>query len=260
MAAALRPDSTALESLLSARTVWRAGRSAAAEPLGEPTGFAALDALLPQGGWPCGALTELLIPADGVGELAVLMPTLARLTAAGTRVALVAPPYRPYAPSWQAAGVDLRWLDVVDGDARNALWAFEQCLRSAAFGAVLGWPLRADGPALRRLQVAADSGQCLGFAIRGRQHADNPSPAALRMEHVRGAWHVRKCRGAPAPAMPFLPEHAVPGHDLSEHAFPRGALPEHVLPGQIARGQGVPPPIVSRPPGATRPPFAPSRA
>ncbi len=253
MAAVLRPDSTALESLLSARTVWRAGRSAAGEPLGEPTGFAALDALLPQGGWPCGALTELLIPADGVGELAVLMPTLARLTTAGTRVALVAPPYRPYAPSWQAAGVDLRWLDVVDGDARNALWAFEQCLRSAAFGAVLGWPLRADGPALRRLQVAADSGQCLGFAIRGRQHADNPSPAALRMEHVRGAWHVRKCRGAPAPAVPFLPEHVLPEQVLPEHV-----VPEHVAPGRIARGQGAAAPIVSRPPGATRPPFAPS--
>lgn len=205
MAAVLRPDSTALESLLSARTVWRAGRSAAAEPLGEPTGFAALDALLPQGGWPCGALTELLIPADGVGELAVLMPTLARLTAAGTRVALVAPPYRPYAPSWQAAGVDLRWLDVVDGDARNALWAFEQCLRSGACAAVVGWPRQADAQALRRLQVAADSGDCLGFVLRDRKHAANPSPAALRLEHDGDGWRVRKCRGGPAPARAFAP-------------------------------------------------------
>ncbi|HEY0503853.1 MAG TPA: translesion DNA synthesis-associated protein ImuA [Lysobacter sp.] len=192
-----------LESLLSARTVWRAGRSAASAPVGEPTGFAALDALLPNGGWPHGALTELLIPADGVGELSLLMPTLSRLTGAGRLVALIAPPFCPYAPAWQGAGVDLRHLEIVRADPRGALWAFEQCLRSAAFSAVLGWPSNADGPALRRLQVAADSGECLGFAVRDRRHAGNPSPAALRIECANGAWHVRKCRGGQAPAQPF---------------------------------------------------------
>src|SRR3546814_20319793 len=78
------------------------------------------------------------------------------MTRAGAVVAVVAPPYLPYAPAWQAAGVDLRHLEIIDADARNALWAFEQCLRSAACGAVLGWPLHADAQALRRLQVAAD--------------------------------------------------------------------------------------------------------
>ncbi|HZH44445.1 MAG TPA: translesion DNA synthesis-associated protein ImuA [Lysobacter sp.] len=194
-----------LESLLAARTVWRAARSAVAAPSGESTGFAALDALLPLSGWPRGALSELLIPADGVGELALLMPTFARLTQAGQLVAVVAPPYRPYAPAWQAAGVDLRRLEIVEADGKRALWTFEQCLRSAAFAAVLGWPLQADGPALRRLQVAADTGDCLGFAIRDRRHAANPSPAALRLEHAQGRWHVRKCRGGQAPATPFVP-------------------------------------------------------
>lgn len=194
-----------LESLLAARTVWRAARSAVVAPSGESTGFPALDALLPLAGWPRGALSELLIPADGVGELALLMPTFARLTQAGQRVAVVAPPYRPYAPAWQAAGVDLRRLEIVETDSKGALWALEQCLRSAAFAAVLGWPLQADGPALRRLQVAADTGDCLGFAIRDRRHAANPSPAALRLEHAQGRWHVRKCRGGQAPATAFVP-------------------------------------------------------
>ena len=62
--------------------------------------------------------------------------------------------------------------------------------------------------ALRRLQVAADSGACLGFALRDRRHVDNPSPAALRLERSgdgqgRPAWHVRKCRGGPVPAQAF---------------------------------------------------------
>src|SRR3546814_10286071 len=108
------------------------------------------------------------------------------MTRAGAVVAVVAPPYLPYAPAWQAAGVDLRYIEIIDADARNALWAFEQCLRSAACGAVLGWPLHADAQALRRLQVAADGGDCLGFAFRDRKHAANPSPAALRLEHAAG--------------------------------------------------------------------------
>ena len=61
-----------------------------------------------------------------------------------------------------------------------------------------------------RLQVAADSGACLGFALRDRKHAVNASPAALRLECVRdacgaSAWQVRKCRGGPAPARAFVP-------------------------------------------------------
>ena len=212
--------SAALDRLLSRQTIWRAGRAPMAPLRGEPTGFAALDALLPQAGWPCAALTELLLPCDGVGEMALLLPTLARLTQAGGIVVLVAPPYVPYAPAWREAGVALPNLHIVEADARGALWAFEQCLRSGACAAVLGWPQRADAQSLRRLQVAAGSGDCLGFAFRDRKHAANPSPAALRIEYVRGregkgVWHVRKCRGSNAPAQPF-----VPGGSAHEAASP----------------------------------------
>ena len=199
---------TSIDGMLAARTLWHAGRHAAIAPAGEPTGHAGLDALLPQGGWPKRALTELLLPADGLGELGLLMPTLARLSAAGGTVALIAPPYIPYAPAWQAAGVELAQLQVVQAGPRDALWAFEQCLRSGACAAVVGWPQQADGPALRRLQVAADTGECLGFALRDARHLANPSPAALRllaMRDERGstAWQVRKCRGGPVPARAF---------------------------------------------------------
>ncbi|NYZ64209.1 translesion DNA synthesis-associated protein ImuA [Luteimonas deserti] len=191
-----------LDALLAARTVWHAGRGTPTMATGEPTGHAALDAVLPERGWPRGALTELLLPADGVGELALLMPTLARMTAAGERVVLVAPPYLPYAPAWQAGGLDLMCLDIVEAPPRDALWAFEQCLRSAACAAVIGWPSSADDRALRRLQVAADSGGSCAFALRDRRHAVNASPAALRLEFQpeAAAWHVRKCRGAQPPA------------------------------------------------------------
>jgi protein ImuA len=193
----------ALETLLAAQTLWRAGRTAIIAAEGESTGHAPLDALLPQGGWPRRALTELLLPADGVGELELLFPTLARMTQAGGTVVVVAPPYIPYAPAWQVAGVELAHLEIVEAQPRDALWAFEQCLRSGSCAAVLGWPRNADAQSLRRLQVAADSGDCLGFAFRDRKHLANPSPAALRLEQADGAWHVRKCRGGQPPSRNF---------------------------------------------------------
>jgi cell division inhibitor SulA len=185
----------ALETLFAAQTLWHAGRSAKITADGESTGYAELDALLPQKGWPRRALTELLLPADGLGELSLLFPALTRMTQAGHPVVVIAPPYIPYAPAWQAAGMDLSMVEIVDASPRDALWAFEQCLRSGACSAVMGWPQQADAQSLRRLQVAADSGDCLGFAFRDRKHVTNASPAALRMEHAGGRWHVRKCRG-----------------------------------------------------------------
>jgi cell division inhibitor SulA len=193
----------ALETLFAAQTLWHAGRSAKITADGESTGYAELDALLPQKGWPRRALTELLLPADGLGELSLLFPALTRMTQAGHPVVVIAPPYIPYAPSWQAAGMDLSLVEIVDASPRDALWAFEQCLRSGACSAVLGWPQQADAQSLRRLQVAADSGDCLGFAFRDRKHVANASPAALRMEHAGGQWHIRKCRGGQLPSRAF---------------------------------------------------------
>lgn len=194
----------AIDDLLLARTVWR-GQPAALPPSSQPTGHDELDAALPLGGWPEHALSEVLLPADGVGELDLLMPTLSRLTKAGQLVVFVAPPYIPYAPALQSRGVDLRYLHIVDAEPKKALWAFEQCLRSGTCAAVVGWPQRIDHHALRRLQVAADTGQALGFALRDTRHAEQASPAALRLEiTVDRSVLVRKCRGGPAPARTFL--------------------------------------------------------
>ncbi len=198
----------ALDALLRERQVWK-GRppQSDAPAVGEqPTGYAALDAVLPAGGWPSAALTEILIPCDGVGELRLLWPSLARLTGGGEQVVLVAPPYTPYAPAWQAAGIELRRLQVVQASVpRDALWAAEQCLRSGSCGAVLCWPRQADDRALRRLQVAAESGRTPGFAFRPLRAALNPSPAALRiaLDARPAQLRVLKCRGGLPPARPL---------------------------------------------------------
>lgn len=189
----------ALDALLDERRLWK-GRALGRASSTQPTGHAALDALLPGGGWPDAALSEVLLPAAGVGELQVLWPTLARLSAAGERVALVAPPHIPFPPAWLAAGVDLRGLVLVQASGRDVLWAAEQCLRSGSCGAVLCWPGAVDDRALRRLQVAAETGQTLAFAYRASHDAFNPSPAALRLLlEAPGRVRVLKCRGGVAP-------------------------------------------------------------
>jgi hypothetical protein len=78
------------------------------------SGFAALDAELPGGGWPLGALCELLPRHVGIGELRLLGPALASLSAAGRSLAWIAPPHRPYAPALAAAGIDLARVLVVN--------------------------------------------------------------------------------------------------------------------------------------------------
>lgn len=191
----------ALDALLDQRRVWK-GQSSAALRSSQPTGLSRLDAALPLGGWPDAALSEILLPVPGLGELSLLWPTLARLTQAGQRVVLVAPPHIPYAPAWQQAGVDLRWLQIVHA-AGDALWATEQCLRSGSCAAVLCWPVQADDRSLRRLQVAAETGQTLAFAYRPAAQAVNPSPAALRLLLDVGRVQVLKCRGGLPPAHPI---------------------------------------------------------
>ncbi|MGQ0801715.1 MAG: translesion DNA synthesis-associated protein ImuA [Pseudomarimonas sp.] len=198
----------ALDALLRDPRLWR-GRASAPTTDGQTTGHAELDAALPSGGWPQGALSEVLIAADGIGELRLLLPTIARLTRVGTPVLLVAPPYQPYAAAWSAAGVELAYLHMVTCAAKEALWTTEQALRSAACGAVLCWPGRADDRALRRLQVAAESGRCLGFCTRPSSVETQPSPAALRLRvEATGATavsqiRVLKCRGGLPPVRPI---------------------------------------------------------
>ncbi|MBI2382830.1 MAG: translesion DNA synthesis-associated protein ImuA [Gammaproteobacteria bacterium] len=166
----------------------------------ESTGHADFDRLLPGGGWPAGALTEILHAPAGIGELSLVLPYLARVTQAGGRVGLVGPPYIPYAPALAAAGVVLPRVTVVRPDtADGTLWAAEQMLRSQCYGTVLAWPQRTDERELRRLQLAAEDGAAIGILFRDARHAAQASPAALRLHLARTAAgldvEILKCRG-----------------------------------------------------------------
>ena len=211
-----------LEDILQRHPVWRGaalGRASAAVS----TGYAELDGQLPGGGWPTGALTELLGLQEGIGELQLVLPAIAALSSAGKRVIWLAPPHLPYAPALAAAGVDLANLAVLRAPGRrDALWAAEQALRAGACHALLAWFRHARFEELRRLSVAAEGSRAFVALFRPREAAREPSPAGLRLalEPGEGALevHILKRRGAPMPTPLRLPVKR-PVHALGRSGF-----------------------------------------
>jgi protein ImuA len=199
--------------------VWRAGELAS-EPLPTgTTGWPALDAVLPGGGWPLAGLTELL-GAPASGELELLAPWLRRLStpeAPAPRLLWIAPPGVPCAAALQALG--LAWpqlVTVTPANAADAAWAAEQALRSGSCAAVLLWchgtghvasQSARQAPAfastgLRRLHLAAQAGRTPLMALRPLSARTQSSPAPLRLACVPGAGRrlaveVFKRRGPP---------------------------------------------------------------
>lgn len=176
--------------------VWRGlGR---ARPDSESTGIAVLDQAL-LGGWPVGALSQLVGAEAGLG-FSLMLPLLARLTRAGRHAALVTPPYIPYAPALRDAGIELkRLLWLAPKDRIDALWATEQMLRSGLYGAVALWSPALEAPIERRLQLAAETGRSVGIVSHAGAFGTHsicavrlqvkPTPAGLTVEILR-------CRGA----------------------------------------------------------------
>ena len=192
-------NAVALNEVLRHPGIWRRASSALPTLRAQPTGCAALDAMLPGGGWPLGALSEILVTRDGLGELSLVMPALAELTQRRRRVAFVAPPYIPYAPALTTHGVDLAHVVEIDATGGDGAWSAEQCLRSGGCGAVLFWLPKADYAQLRRLQLAAETGGALGFVFRPAAVAHGASPAGLRLvvdsDGSTTEIEVLKCRG-----------------------------------------------------------------
>jgi cell division inhibitor SulA len=172
---------TTLAELLHHPLVWR-GDQLASSSEAVSSGFAALDQELPGGGWPKGALIELLRDGEGIGELRLLLPALKSVVKGGEWILLVAPPHVPYAPAFAAGGIDpARVIVVAAAEEKHRWWAAEQVLRASAAGALLFWPQLVSDERLRRLQLAAQEGATPGFVFTSTERATQPSPAPLRI-------------------------------------------------------------------------------
>lgn len=180
--------------------VWRADALAGGPVRTVPSRHGPLDAELPGGGWPLGALVELLQGTPEAPVWSLVLPALAALTArqrgVGGMLAVVNPPHEPFVPPLVAAGVRadaVLWL-TADAPAAAA-WLVGQALACADVTAVLAWLPRARVADLRRLQlVAAQRGDGLLFVLRPMEAAASASPAPLRIL-------VESEAGEPAPAL-----------------------------------------------------------
>ncbi|MFA7681241.1 MAG: translesion DNA synthesis-associated protein ImuA [Pigmentiphaga sp.] len=161
--------------------LWRASQLYRSPSRCMDTGFPALSAELPGGGWPLGNLVELLLRQPGVGELQLLRPVLSRLSAERP-VMLVQPPHLPHIAAWANWGCAPSGLLWVNAQRQaDALWAADQVLRSGTFGALLLWQDRIRNQTLRRLQLAAQESDTLFIVVRPLAAAEQASPSPLRL-------------------------------------------------------------------------------
>jgi hypothetical protein len=233
--------SLSFSALLDRPDIWRGDSLNRAGASAVPSGFSALDAVLPGGGWPAGALAEILPAHEGIGELRLLGPALAALSRRGLRIAWIAPPHLPYAPALAAAGIDIARLVIVrTASHKETLWAAEQALAANACGAVLAWLRRTQYIELRRLQIAAEGGRAPAFVFRPPEAAAESSPSALRIALGTSggglAVEVFKRRGTPLARPVLLPAMppAVRGRSHHVDRHPAAAAAARDLPARLA--------------------------
>jgi protein ImuA len=219
-------------------SLWRASQLARAGARCVDTGHPALSAQLPGGGWPTGALVDLLLQQPGIGEMRLLRPALAAV--ARRRIVLLQPPHPPQALALAALGVppsQLIWLRAQR--TADVLWAAEQVLRSGSCGALLCWQNQIRADSLRRLHLAAQYGETLFFVLRPLAAAQDASPAPLRLALRPQAGGIEidfvKRRGPQRDAPLFLP--------LSSYLSYRHASVDRPAPAPVV-ARGVQPQLV----------------
>lgn len=205
--------STQVEGLVASlpHALWRGDALGKHRVSSISTGFPQLNRELPGGGWPPSVLTELLWRQQGSGEFRLLAPALTTLSRAEKTIILLAPPHLVFAPALVQLGLDLKQVLIVQSEKpADRLWAVEQVLKSSSFGALLCWLPQARPEHLRRLQLAANSGEGLTFVFRPASAQLEASPAPLRLLCQAGAHgeisvEVIKRRGPVASGPIVLP-------------------------------------------------------
>lgn len=219
--------------------VWRASELGRAHAPVAASGWAALDAELPGGGWPLQSLIEVLAAQPSVLEWRLLAPALRKVVAAGSQVVVVGPPRHPHLPGLLHEGLDDRklvWIQAAPPAER--LWVTEQLIKSSAAGAIVAWLPHARQEQIRRLQVSAQSCEGLVFLCRPEFARHEASAAPLRVHAGVGLdWELKidilKRRGPVHDSTLVLP--SVPG-GLSAVLTPRLRQPSRLISSREAAG------------------------
>ncbi|MCI0685571.1 MAG: hypothetical protein L0Y71_26025 [Gemmataceae bacterium] len=179
------------------------------------TGLPVLDQWLPRGGLAPRSLYEWLAASEGAGAATLTLVLAARLQAHVGALVVIDAEREFYPPAAAHLGIDLdRTVVVQPANARDALWAWEQALRSPAGCLVWGWLQRVDDGASRRLQLAAETGGSLGFLLRPAQCRRQASWGEARFLISPSSGMGKLVgRGSPDPH-PSADDSAAPGRRL----------------------------------------------
>jgi hypothetical protein len=207
-----------------------------------PTGFAALDGLLPGGGATPGTLIELL-DDDRLAGAMTLAAILTRAAGPLRRRIVVLDPdgsfHPPTAAAWGWSADQM--LIIRETRERAQIWAAVQALQSPAVAGV--WLPRATlAPhEARRLRLAAEEGGSLGVVFRPVACRGQPSWADVQLYLAPRPGHrvrveMTRCRGGlPRPAV------EVPLNDDCWTGAEEVRLPEvHPLAGTTSLGRTTP--------------------
>ena len=212
--------------------VWRANELGQGKRSVVSSGWASLDAELPGGGWPRGAVTEVLATQPSVLEWRLLSPALRQVVAAGGQVVVIGPARHPHLPGLLHEGLDERQLVWIRAEAPSErMWVTEQLIRSNAAGAIIAWLPQARQEQLRRLQVGALACEGLVFLCRATAARHEASASPLRVHASVGLdWELKvnvfKRRGPVHEGELILP--SVPG-GLSAILTPRLRKPSRLI-------------------------------
>ena len=151
------------------------------------TGIAALDALLPTGGWPRHGLVEISVSGVYTDPMDVLLPALAGLSREGRWLAMVTPPHYARARVNTDPGVDTSSvLQINPHKGRSGLWTLESLMRAGHCRVVLAWPSCRTELMEMRLARAATLGRSLGVLFRHGEPKAGTSGCAVRLSVERG--------------------------------------------------------------------------
>jgi hypothetical protein len=143
---------------------------------------AALDRLLPEGGFRRGSLVEWLAPEQGCGAQSLALIVAREACREGRALVVFDRAEQFYPPAALRLGLEPANLLVVrPANQADELWALTQVLRCPGVAAAVVQLDRLESHDFRRLQLAAESHGALGLLLRPWNVRKEPSWAELRL-------------------------------------------------------------------------------
>jgi len=192
----------------------------------QTTGYPSLDAYL-CGGFPDNSVIELQ-SLNGIGELRLIMPYLAKKTAAEKRLIFISPPSTLSSQMLHSNQINPAHIVVLADVATNdALWSAEQCLKSGCVGVVVLWHQLFSSAQVKRLKLAAQQGHASLIIIRQKSALSlslavplclsiSPDTLGLRIAIIKQLGHW--------PKAPFTLDMRRDWPDLVEQARPTNVI------------------------------------